>query len=83
MFYTATSLIFSSKVRIERWFDTPDEAIAAFERNCKRLGLEPPLHYPPGVAETYSITIASPTRAGRGLGDHLRERCAMTVADNV
>jgi len=40
----------SSKVRIERWFANREEAIAAFERKCKRLGLTPPLSYPPGVS---------------------------------
>jgi hypothetical protein len=38
----------SSKVRILRWFDTREQAIAAFERKCKRLGLTPPLGYSPG-----------------------------------
>jgi hypothetical protein len=40
----------SSKVRIRRWFDTREEAIAAFEHQCKHLGLTPPLHYPPAVS---------------------------------
>ena len=40
----------SSKVRIRRWFDTREEAIAAFEHQCKQLGLTPPLHYPPAVS---------------------------------
>ena len=40
----------SSKVRIRRWFDTREEAIAAFEHQCKQLGLAPPLHYPPAVS---------------------------------
>jgi hypothetical protein len=38
----------SSKVRIERWFESREDAIAAFERKCKRLGIPAPLHYPPG-----------------------------------
>jgi len=40
----------SSKVSIKRWFESREEAIAAFEHECKRLGLEPPLHYPPAVS---------------------------------
>jgi hypothetical protein len=40
----------SSKVPIKRWFESREEAIAVFEHECKRLGLEPPLHYPPAVS---------------------------------
>jgi len=40
----------SPKVRIERWFSSREEAIQAFERACKRLGIAPPLAYPPGVS---------------------------------
>jgi hypothetical protein len=40
----------SSKVRIKRWFESTEEAIAAFEHQCKHLGLTPPLHYPPAVS---------------------------------
>jgi hypothetical protein len=40
----------SSKVRIVRWFESREEAIAAFERKCKRLGIPAPLHYPLGVS---------------------------------
>ena len=34
----------------EQWYPTKAEAIAAFERACKRKGLAPPLRYPPGVS---------------------------------
>ena len=52
----------TSTVPIERWFDTREEAIAAFERKCKRLGIRPPLDYPPSCCgDMYSLTIALPT----------------------
>jgi hypothetical protein len=38
----------SSKAHILRWFHTREQAIAAFERKCKRLGFTSPLSYPPG-----------------------------------
>jgi hypothetical protein len=38
----------SSKVRIDRWYESREEAIKAFERQCKKLGIAPPLSYPPG-----------------------------------
>ena len=40
----------SSKVRILRWFESREEAIVAFERKCKRLGIAPPEYYPPGIS---------------------------------
>ena len=40
----------SSKVPIKRWFESREEAIAAFEHQCKHLGITPPLHYPPAVS---------------------------------
>ena len=48
----------SSKVRIDRWYESREEAIKAFERQCKKLGIAPPLSYPPGLAEMQSRTIA-------------------------
>ena len=62
----------SSKVRIVRWFDTQEEAIAAFEHRCKQVGLEPPLDYPPAVkgdtVEDNGIAYPRRTQA-RGLRD--------------
>ena len=61
----------SSKVRIVRWFDT-QAAIAAFEHQCKQVGLEPPLDSPPAVrgdtAEDNGIAYPRRTQA-RGLRD--------------
>ena len=36
--------------KCELWYPTRAEAIAAFERACKRKGLAPPLPYPPGAS---------------------------------
>jgi hypothetical protein len=53
----------SSKVRIERWYESREEAIAAFERKCKRLGLTPPLSYPPGQSgDAVSDNLTTYTR---------------------
>ena len=43
------------KVKCEQWYPTRTEAIAAIERACKRMGIAPPLHYPPGLSSD-SIT---------------------------
>ena len=42
--------VHSTKVKSERWYLTKQEAIAAFERACKRLGISPPAQYPPSVS---------------------------------
>ena len=42
--------IHSTKVKSRGWYPTKTEAIAAFERGCKRVGIAPPLHYPPSVS---------------------------------
>jgi hypothetical protein len=64
----------SSKIRIKRWFESREEAIAAFEHECKRLGLQPPLHYPPAVVgdtcEDNGIAYPQRTRAA-GMRDGL------------
>jgi len=48
--------VHSTQVESVRWYPTKAEAIAAFERNCKRLGIAPPHRYPPSVSGD-SITI--------------------------
>ena len=65
----------SSKVPIKRWFESREEAIAAFEHQCKHLGLEPPSDYPPAVSgdtfEDNGIAYPRRTRAAgmrAGLG---------------
>ena len=41
-------LVHSTQVKAAgRWYPTKAEAIAAFERACKRKGIAPPLNYPP------------------------------------
>ena len=58
----------SSTVPIERWFATREEAIGAFERKCKRLGIRPSLNYPPSCCgDIYSPTIALPNLIVSGL----------------
>ena len=55
-----------------RWYPTKGEAITAFERKCKRAGVQPPKRYPPGVSGD-SITrndLAYP-----------RSTCAMGMRD--
>jgi len=43
--------VHSTKVKkCERWYPTKAQAIAAFERACKKAGIAPPLHYPPTVS---------------------------------
>ena len=43
--------VYSTMVKkCERWYSTKAEAVAAFERACKRKGIAPPLCYPPGVS---------------------------------
>ena len=42
--------VHSTKVKRGRWYPTKAQAIAAFERNCKRLGISPPKYYPPAVS---------------------------------
>jgi hypothetical protein len=37
-------------VKAYKWYPTKREAIAAFERGCKRAGISPPLRYPPSVS---------------------------------
>jgi hypothetical protein len=82
----------SSKVHIERWFNGRKEAIAAFERECKRLGLTSPSHYLPAVSgDTFSDDrTAYPPRscaAGRRDGHgyvfvahyQLEGKCAMKL----
>ena len=39
-----------TRVKVEGWYRSTDNAIAAFERQCKRDGVEPPLQYPPGLS---------------------------------
>ena len=38
--------VHSTKVKCEHWYPTKPEAIAAFERARKRLGISPPAQYP-------------------------------------
>ena len=40
--------LYSMKIRCKCWYPTKEAAIASFERNCKRLGIERPdtLHQP-------------------------------------
>jgi hypothetical protein len=62
----------SSKVRIKRWFKSGEEATAACERECWRIGLAPPSDYPPAVSgdtvEDNGIahTCATGVRDGHG-----------------
>ena len=43
--------VYSTMVKAtDNWYATRREAIAAFERSCKRVGLAPPLDYPPGIS---------------------------------
>ena len=52
-------------VKCLRWYPTNVQASAAFERACKRAGISPPLHYPPGASGD-SITsndLAYPRRS--------------------
>jgi hypothetical protein len=65
----------SSKAHILRWFHTREQAIAAFERKCKRLGFTSPLSYPPGSSgDTFHDnriayprrTLAAGVRNGHG-----------------
>lgn len=46
----------SRKVKCGEWYPTKTEAIEAFERQCKRQGIAPPFHYPPGVSGDSIIT---------------------------
>jgi hypothetical protein len=52
--------VHSMRIRCKRWYPTKEAAIAAFERNCKRLGISPPRYYPPAVCPDIS---GSETRA--------------------
>jgi hypothetical protein len=56
--------VHSTKVKSERWYETKAEAIAAFERSCKRACIAPPLRYPPSVSGDSITTndIAYPRR---------------------
>ena len=42
--------VHSTKVKPGHWYPTKAEAIAAFERQCKRLGISPPTQYPPRLS---------------------------------
>ena len=42
--------VHSMKAKCEQWYPTKAGAIAAFERACKRAGIEPPHDYPPDVS---------------------------------
>ena len=42
--------VHSTKVKCLPWYPTKAEAIAAFERASKRMGIAPPLHYPLGAS---------------------------------
>lgn len=42
--------VHSMRIRCKRWYPTKEAAIAAFERNCKRLGISPPRYYPPAAS---------------------------------
>ena len=75
----------SSVVSIKRWFESREKAIAAFEHECKRLGLEPPLHYPPAVSgntcEDNGIAYPRCKRAagtGAGAGDITNGKSAIS-----
>ena len=66
----------SSKVHIELWFASREDAIAAFEGKCKRLGDSGHRCTIRLVsAAIHSNTIASPSRAGCGL-----RSCAIVMA---
>lgn len=56
--------VHSTKVKCLRWYPTRTEAIAAFERACKRMGIAPPESYPPGASGDSITTneLACPRR---------------------
>ena len=68
--------VHSTKVKCLHWYPTQAEAIAVFERKCKRACIAPPLRYPPSVSgdsiTTNDIaylrrTCAAGMREGHGL----------------
>ena len=64
--------VHSTKVKCQRWYPTKAEAIAAFERQCQRAGIAPPLRYPPTVRGDCASTndVAYPRcRSAAGMRD--------------
>ena len=63
--------VHGTKVKCLRWYPTKAEAISAFERASKRVGIAPPLDYPPAASgDSITINIA-----------YLRRKCSAGLCE--